>query len=151
MRLKKQEITSREEIDEIIKNSIVCRLALSENNQPYIVPLCFGYDGKDLYFHSAGDGKKIDILKQNNKVCFEFEADCEVEKSGKACDWGIKYKSVIGFGKAIFLDDIEEKKNALNLIVKQYSSEKLELPETAVKHVTVMKVSIDSITGKFGT
>ena len=73
MRRREKEITDESTLESIILASLVCRLALSDGNQPYIVPLCFGYQDKTLYFHSALEGKKIDIIKHNQNVCFEFD------------------------------------------------------------------------------
>ena len=87
MRRKDKEITDKAEIESIIGSSMVCRLAMTDKNRPYIVPLCFGYKDNTLYFHSAGQGKKLDILKKNNLVCFEFDIDYEPIKEDKAYDW----------------------------------------------------------------
>ncbi len=81
MRREDKEINDIATIEGIIRKARVCRLALSENGQPYIVPLCFGYKDNNLYFHSAGEGKKLDIIKKNNNVCFEFDIDLELVKS----------------------------------------------------------------------
>jgi len=89
----------------IILKSTVCKLAMCDRHQPYIVPLCFGFKDNILYFHSAPKGKKIDILKNNPNVCFEFDIFTQVIKSAKACKWGMKYRSVIGYGKASFVTD----------------------------------------------
>ena len=78
----KKEFTMR---DSIIGRSSVCRLGMSDNGQPYIVPLSFGYDGRFLYVHAAVDGRKVDILKRNNRVCFEFDRLEEVTSSEQAC------------------------------------------------------------------
>ena len=78
MRRKEKEITDKTAIESIILRSSVCRLALSEDNHPYIVPLCFGYKDNTLYFHSALEGKKLDIMKNNNNVCFEFDIDYQI-------------------------------------------------------------------------
>ena len=148
MRRKDKEIAARAEIEAIIGRSLVCRLALADENRPYIVPLCFGYKDNSLYFHSAGKGKKLDILKKNNWVCFEFDIDYEPIKADKACDWGMKYKSVIGFGKASFVEDFESKCRALNIIMQQYSDKSFTYPENKVKNTVVIKVEIDHMTGK---
>lgn len=148
MRRKEQEITERSEIDGIISKSQVFRLAMVDGDKPYIVPLCLGYDGKSIYFHCAREGKKTDLLKKNNNVCFEFEEVGDLEKSEKPCDWGIKYRSVIGNGKAVFLEDLEEKKRGLNLIMKQYTEKSFEFEDRMVQAVTVMRIDIEEITGK---
>ncbi len=102
MRRNEKEITDNSAIEAIINQSIVCRLGLSDGNMPYIVPLCFGYKDNTLYFHGALEGKKIDILRKNQNVCFEFDVDAEVVEKEKACSWGMKCQSMIGFGKADF-------------------------------------------------
>lgn len=73
MRRKEKEINNITEIERIINESPVCRIALSDNGLPYMIPVCFGYSNRHLYFHSANAGKKIDILKKNNNICFEFD------------------------------------------------------------------------------
>ena len=105
MRRQEKEVTDIVEIESIIKNSKVCRLAMSNDDQPYIVPLCFGYAENQLFFHSASEGKKLDMLRRNERVCFEFDIDTELQKGKSACDWGMSYRSVIGFGEASLKDE----------------------------------------------
>ena len=73
MRRKEKEITNRNEIDQIIHNSLICHLSCSLNDQPYVVPLSFGYDGNAVFFHTAKEGKKNDILSANPRVCLGFD------------------------------------------------------------------------------
>jgi nitroimidazol reductase NimA-like FMN-containing flavoprotein (pyridoxamine 5'-phosphate oxidase superfamily) len=148
MRRKDKEITDSAEIESIIRRSIVCRLALADQNQPYVVPLCFGYRDRTLYFHSASEGKKIDMLKKNSSVCFEFDVDYEIIKSDNACDQGMKYKSVIGFGKASFIEDVESKHRALDVIMEQYGGRASSYPDTRLKNTVVIQVDIEQMTGK---
>ncbi len=148
MRRKEKEITDKTAMESIILRSSVCRLAFSEENRPYIVPLCFGYKDNALYFHSAHQGKKLDILRKNNKVCFEFDIDHEIVEADEACGWSMKYQSVIGFGKGSIIDDIESKHKALNIIMQQYSRNSYEYPDKAVKKIVIIKVEIEHMTGK---
>ena len=148
MRRKDKEITDTATIEEILSKGSVCRLALCQDNRPYVVPLCFGYKDNALYFHCAGQGKKLDILRNNNNVCFEIDIDCEITETDQACDWSIKYKSVIGFGKAVFIEDVDLKRKALDVILQQYSEGTFDYPANAVKNIVVLKVDIESMTGK---
>ena len=93
--------------------------------------------------------KKVDLLKKNNRVYFEFEVDVDMIKSDKPCKWNVKYRSVIGFGNAEFIDDLQEKKRALSHILKQYSSYHFELPDNVVEKTTVIQVEIENATDKF--
>ena len=148
MRRSDKEIIDKKDIEDIILRSTVCKLAMCEENMPYIVPLCFGFKNNTLYFHSAPKGKKIEILKNNPNVCFEFEIFTQVIKSAEACKWGMKYRSVIGFGKASFIaDDIDLKRQALD-IINQYADGSFKYEETLLKSIVVIKVDIHSMTGK---
>ena len=148
MRRKEKEIVEKNEIEDVIAAAKVCRLAMAENGQPYIVPLCFGYADDVLYFHSAMEGKKLNILKQNNRICFEFDIDTEIKIGKIACQWGMKFRSVIGFGRAYFIEDPESKRSALDTIMRQYSSDAFEFPDKTIDKTTVIRVEIESMTGK---
>lgn len=148
MRRKDQEIIDIAVIEDIIQSAQVCRLGLCENGRPYIVPLCFGYKENSLYFHCAREGKKLDILRKNNNVCFEIDTDQELVKGKKACNCSMKYRSVIGFGRAEFIKDIEHKRRALNIIMQNYYEGFFKYPEESVKNIVIIKVEIESMTGK---
>ena len=148
MRRKEKEITDKNELQKIIRSSQVCRLGLSDDTMPYIVPLCFGYKDNTLFFHSAQEGKKVGIIKKNPNVCFEFDQNSEVARANKPCSWGVKYQSIIGFGKVHILESLKDKREALNIIMSQYSSEKHEFQDSAINKTFVFKVEINEITGK---
>jgi len=148
MRRNEKEITEESAIEGIIRQSLVCRLAVSDGIQPYVVPLCFGYEDGSLYFHAALEGHKMDIMRNNNRVCFEFDVNAEIIDGTEACDWGMRYVSVIGFGKSVFLHDIEEKRKALSIIMRQYSERTFRFPDDSVRRTAVIKVTIESMTGK---
>jgi nitroimidazol reductase NimA-like FMN-containing flavoprotein (pyridoxamine 5'-phosphate oxidase superfamily) len=148
MRRKEKEITDQSAIEEIIHSALVCRLALSENDQPYIVPLSFGYQDHTLYFHGSSEGKKIEIINKNPNVCFEFDVSTEILKAEKACQWGMRYKSIIGFGRAVIVENIKEKQKALSVIMNQYSDDQFQIDEDAIRETAVIKVDIQSMTGK---
>ena len=148
MRRKDRAIVELAEIEEIIHQCLVCRLGLADEKQPYIVPLSFGFKNNTLYFHSAPEGKKIQMLRKNSKVCFEFDLDHEVVAGEEACNWGMKYRSVIGFGRASFVEDFQEKKAGLNAIMEHYAGGTFDYSEAAINNTLVIKVEIESMTGK---
>ena len=115
------------------------------------MPLCFGYADRSLYFHSAPEGKKLEILKKNNRVCFEVDIDPSLKPNVKPCAWGMNYKSVIGFGCARFLDDVESKRKALDIIMRNYSDKSFDYQKSAIENTTVIKVEIEQMTGKQST
>lgn len=148
MRRNEKEITDRAAIDAVIRDSSVCRLAMSRGNRPHVVPLCFGYDGSALYFHSAREGEKIEILQENANVCFEFDILDKVVESPDPCAWGVNYRSVIGTGRASFVEGREARKRALDLIMKQYSGRCFDYAARPFEKTLIIKVEIESLTGK---
>jgi nitroimidazol reductase NimA-like FMN-containing flavoprotein (pyridoxamine 5'-phosphate oxidase superfamily) len=148
MRRKEKEIHDRAEIEAVIRKADICRIGLSVDNRPYIVPLNFGFEGNCLYFHTAREGQKIDMIRQNNTVCFELDADCHVVRAENPCDYSMTYRSVIGYGTASLLTDTEEKRRALDVIMEHYSGRPGEYPEKLLDRLAIIKVDIDGMTGK---
>jgi len=149
MRLKRYEVKSREEIDAIIRGSQVCRLAMSKDDVPYMVPLCFGYDGKTIYMHTAIDGLKIEHFLANPRVCFEFERKVRLlPKKGMGCDSTFGFETVIGFGSIAEILPPEERMAALKWVVGQYQPDADPLNLDAMKGFRVWQITIDSLTGK---
>ncbi len=148
MRRKDKEINDIVAIESIIRKASVCRLALCQDDRPYIVPLCFGYKDRTLYFHSADQGRKIEMLRRNNNVCFEIDTDQKLVQADQACGCSMKYRSVIGFGRATLIEDVESKRKALDIIMQHYSDKAFEYPAEAIESTMIIKIKIDSMTGK---
>ncbi len=149
MRRHEQEITDREIIEEILQRAPICRIALADNNVPYIVPVCFGYKDGSIYVHSSRYGRKMEIIERNNNVCFEVDVDVETVPAEIACKWSVKYKSVIGFGKASVVDDHEQKISALNIVMEHYSGKSAhQYDASPLQLAAIIKIQIESMTGK---
>jgi nitroimidazol reductase NimA-like FMN-containing flavoprotein (pyridoxamine 5'-phosphate oxidase superfamily) len=149
MRRTDKEIQDPALIAEIIAKAQVCRLALCKDGQPYLVPLSFGYDGSCLYFHTAGEGMKLDYLAANPRVCFELEHDVRVlPKEGDPCAWAFSFFSVIGFGTVEEILEPAAKVNGLNWVMRQYSGRSWEFRDQAVAPVRVWRIRIEQMTGK---
>lgn len=153
MRRKDREVNDIEEIRDIIRNCKVCHVAMIDHDMPYVVPLNFGYEIIDdtliLYFHSAKEGRKIDILHKNNTVCFEMclEGESIIAKN-TPCNSGYNFSSVIGNGKVEFITDTSEKIKALSLLMKQQADLDVIFTEKQADTVCVYKIVTDDFTGK---
>lgn len=135
-------------IEALIKQAEVCRLGINDGTTPYVVPLSFGYRDNTLYFHSGPKGKKLDLLKENPDVCFEFDRVTKVMEAENPCSWDIGYQSIIGTGKAEFLETPEDKIKGLEAIVAQYSDRPMKIPESGVKNTVVFRVNITGMAHK---
>jgi nitroimidazol reductase NimA-like FMN-containing flavoprotein (pyridoxamine 5'-phosphate oxidase superfamily) len=154
MRRKDREITDIHEKLAIIDQCKVCRLGLAENGQPYVVPLNFGYTFANnsliLFFHSAPDGRKIDILKSNAKACFEIDCDHELLEGNEPCSHSFAFSSVIGFGTIDLITEPGKKIEALNILMKHQTGKDgpFQYDEHALQAVAVYKINVDEFTGK---
>jgi uncharacterized protein len=152
MRRKDREITGINEIEAIISHADICRVALTYDNIPYIVPMNFGYSGgveKKLYFHCAPEGRKIEMIKKNSYACFELDTDHNITEGKEACDFSMKYSSVIGWGNIFIINNNEEKLEGLNSIMHHYTKRRgfKYYPEVLNKTI-VLRLDIITMTGK---
>ena len=148
MRRKEKEITNKKEIEKVIRSSLVCRLAMCDYDRPYIVPLCFGLAKNTLYFHCALEGRKLEILRNNPRVCFEFDTGVQLVPGAKPCSIGMKYKSVIGSGIASVVADEPERKRGLRAVIRQYSKNAGAFAPEKLARTLILKVEILEMTGK---
>ncbi len=152
MRRKDREITDITEMESVIKASDVCRVAFADGNIPYIVTMNFGYSGGEkpcLYFHGASSGRKIEIIGKNNYVCFEMDTDHELYGGDKGCDWGMRFRSIVGYGHICIVEDDSEKKKGLDLLMYHYTGMNgFMYDEKNMKGTKVLRLDILEMTGK---
>lgn len=151
MRRKDREITDLQEIIDIIKKCDVCRIALNDGDFPYIVPLNFGVDVEEdqvfLYFHSAMNGKKLDLLARDNRVAFEMDCNHNfiLYEERMSCTMG--YESVMGYGTIETVAD-DKKYEALKILMRHYHAENFKFNTDMMKVTTVLKMTVLDMTGK---
>lgn len=148
MRRQDRELTDRSYLEAILDKSDVLHLGLWDGKEVYVVPLNFVRIGESLYFHSALEGRKIDILGSNPRVCFEVTGEHHIERGSGGADCTTRYESVIGWGTVQFVSDFNEKNAILCELNKKFESAADKLPEHVVDKTAVIKIKIDEMTGK---
>lgn len=153
MRRNDREISDFADIIAIIEQCKVMRLAMSDENMPYVVPLNFGYfadeDGKiEFCFHCANVGKKLDILRKNPSVCLEMDCEHQLTTGEIACHYGYNFKSVIAAGTVHIVEEADEKRRCLEALMKHQTGKDFTITEEQTTWVTVGIVSVSEITGK---
>jgi len=145
-----KEIKDPEGIREIIRRGLVCHLALVDGGKPYLVSMNYGFRDDSLYLHSAQEGRKIGILRQNPEVCFQVITGTRLSTGEDACgDWTMKYRSVTGFGRAHLIDDEQEKIRAMQVLMDQYTTKgPFEFDPVRIGQTMVIRIDIDEMTGK---
>lgn len=152
MRRKDREITDPAKLQAIMDACKVCRIAMQDHNGLYLVPLNFGYayeQGKyTLFFHSAAKGRKIDAMRQHPAVCFEMDGAHQLLAAEEACSYGYAFESIIGSGQVRFLTQADEKKRALQILMRHQTGKDFSFTDQMVEHVAVFALDVEQLCGK---
>ena len=153
MRRKDREVTDPARIADIISRCTCCRIGFCDGGEVYIVPLNFGYETKDdayaFYFHGAGEGRKIDLIRKNPHVGFEMDTNYALHEADVACGWSARFQSVIGSGVVSIVSEPEEKKRGLSLLMEHNTGKSdWSFDEKAVNAVTVFKLEVTKLSCK---
>ena len=152
MTKRERQITDEGQILAILDAARVLHLGLAVDNEPYVVPMNYGYikeDGKlVLYLHSALRGKKLDMIRANSKVFFEMDCDLTPFEGEKPCQYGLSYSSVMGKGTARIVEDVEEKKKAMSILMKTQTGRDFSFEDRLVQVVAVIRIDVDQYTAK---
>ena len=145
-------ITDEQQLRAILDSAKVLRLGLAVDNVPYIYPMNYGYTMEEgrltLYLHSAARGSKLELLRKNPDVCFELDCD-HVPFEGKvACQYGLSYSAVSGRGRAVLVEDVEEKMEAMSVLMKTQTGKDFSFNERLVSIVSVIRVDVSEYTAK---
>lgn len=153
MRRREREITDAKKLEEVIKACPCCRVGFVDEGQVYIVPLNFGYVQKDgqytFYFHSAKEGRKMDLIRKSPRAGFELDTNYALQTAKTACGHSAYFQSVIGNGKISIVEDIHEKKMGLLTVMEHVTGNgDWEFSDKMVDAVCVWKLAVDELTGK---
>ena len=147
------EITDEKQITEILDRAKVVHVGLVDGDEPYVVSMNYGYtleNGKlSLYLHGAPRGRKIDVMRKNPRVFVSMECDLEPFSGDVACRYGLAYRSIMGRGEAVILDDAAEKMRALEIIMRsQTGRDDFSFDEKLARIVSVIRIDVAEYTAK---
>lgn len=152
MRRSEREVSDTEEIRNILDGCRTCYVAMRDKEEAYIVPLNYGYTLEGgvltLYFHSAKEGRKIDIWKRCKEVCFAVSREGKLHTAPSPCGYGYNYSSVIGWGTVEFIEDTADKCRALSLLFAHQTGEHVAFSSRQAEPVCVYKITCTRFTGK---
>lgn len=144
-------IENKETIESIIKACKICFIGMIDlEGAPYVLPMNFAYHEGVVYLHSAPDGGLVDIINNNKKVCITFNDGEELvhQHPNVACSYRMKSRSVVCKGEVSFIDDLDEKREILNLMMQHYVGKEFSYSEPALRNVKIWAVPCDQITAK---
>ena len=152
MTRRERQITDMNEIIKILDKAKVLHLGLVDGDEPYVVPMNYGYemDGDKLtiWLHGAPQGRKIDLMQKNPKVFFEMDCDITPFEGDVACRYGITYSSIMGRGTATIVEDPEEKKHGLVVLMQTQTDKDFTFDDKIIKVVSVIRIDVSEYTAK---
>ena len=153
MRRPDRELKSKEEFINVLNDGKIIQIAFIDGNEPYLVTLNYGYswvgDTIKFYFHSAPEGRKINCIKNSLRVCFSISICDPFVQGEKACNYGMKYRSVVGYGQMKIVENNEERVLGLNLLMKQYTGkDNWTYDADIMKKTMVSCLEVEKISGK---
>ena len=152
MTKRERQVTDLQQIRKILDTAKVLHLGLAVDNMPYVVPMNYGYTMEEgklvLYLHSALRGKKLDMIRANPNVFFEMNCDTVAFAGEVACRHGMSYSSVMGCGTAQIVEDVEEKKKAMTILMKTQTEKDFVFEDRLVSIVAVIRIDVSEYTAK---
>ena len=152
MTRRERQVTDINEIIKILDKAKVLHLGLVDGDEPYVVPMNYGYEFVDekpvFYLHGARQGRKLDVIRANPRAFVELECDIVPFEGEVACKYGITYASVMARGKAVIVEDVQEKMHALTVLMKTQTGKDFEFNEKLVSVVSVIKIDVEEFTAK---
>lgn len=152
MRKREREVTDEQTIREILEKSKVLHLGLADADMPYVVPMNYGYiyeNGKlTLYMHGATEGYKYEVIRRNPKVSFAMECDVVPFEGKMPCQYGTSYAGIMGQGKAAIVENVDEKIQALTVLMKTQTGKDFVFNEKLVSIVSVIRVDVETFSAK---
>ena len=145
-------VTDPEQIRHILDSGKVLHLGLSVNNEPYVVPMNYGYTMEDgklvIYLHSAVKGRKLEMIRTNPKVSFSIDCDRMPFEGRVPCQYGMVYSSIMGRGTATLVEDPEAKMQAMSILMKTQTGKDFTFNERLVSIVTVIRIDVAEYSAK---
>ena len=152
MTKRERQVTDPDQILHILDTAKVLHLGLAVDNEPYVVPMNYGYTMEDgrlvIYLHSAVQGKKLDMIRANPRVFFEIDCDLMPFEGRVPCQYGLVYSSIMGRGEACLVEDVEEKKRAMSILMKTQTGKDFTFEDRLVSIVAVIRIDVAEYTAK---
>jgi nitroimidazol reductase NimA-like FMN-containing flavoprotein (pyridoxamine 5'-phosphate oxidase superfamily) len=149
---RERQVTDSEQIRHILDTAKVLNLGMSVKDEPYVVPMNYGYTMENgklvIYLHSAVQGRKLEMLKANPRVFFSMDCDRMPFEGRVPCQYGLVYSSIMGRGTATLVEDVEEKKQAMTLLMKTQTGKDFTFEDRLVTIVSVIRIDVAEYTAK---
>lgn len=146
---KKEFINSRVEMEEILNEENVGFLGLSMKDEPYVIPVNYVYDQQRIIFHCALEGKKLDFIQGNPRVCFTVGRQCgKIVRHPQGATCHVENDSVVCYGRARIVEPIDERLELLNIFNHRLQPDAPDIPAQDGAKCYAVVIKVQQMTGR---
>jgi len=153
-RRRDKEVQDLAAVQDVLARGEVARIAMVTPEGPYVVPVSYavlpaeGGEPLRLVVHGAREGRKVEALRKDPRVCVEVSVDVATVQAVRACDVTVRYRSVIAFGRAAFLEDRVARARAIAAIADRYAPGLPPIDDAEARKIAILEIRIESATCK---
>ena len=148
MRRKERQITEEEAWAVVDKCEYAFLAMTAEDGTPYGLPVTIVREGRNIYFHSALEGRKVECLRRQPRVCLTCVGDAAIQQDR----FTTLYESAVAFGTAAEVTENAEKVEVLRLLCLRHTPDNMADFDRAVNaslaRTGIWKIAVDELTGK---
>lgn len=143
--------TDKAHMEAILEAEGVGHLGLAVGDEAYVVPLNFAYVDGRILFHCALEGKKLDMIRANPRVCFEVsrQQGAPTEHVGDLCD--NPFHSVVCWGVARIVEDLTERVEVLNAFQARFNTPQTQRAPISTERAArcgAVEITVSRMTGR---
>jgi len=144
---------AKQAMERILAGQSVGHLGLAHGGEVYVVPLNYTYSRGRILFHCALEGRKLDMIRANPRVCFEvsYQGAEPLPHGGDPCD--TPFESVICWGTARIVEDLSERQAILDEFQMRFEKPggpREPVPLARVEGCGAVEITVSRMTGRRG-
>lgn len=141
-------LSDRQKAELLLATADYCTLAAPDDNGIYLVPISFGYNDGRIYIHSGKHGHKLEVFQDGTSVSLSIQHAVEVVPASTPCKYTTHYMSLLGKGTITRLEDPEQVKAGLNIIVSHYGAQPMTYALADLDRIFVYQIKLESVSFK---
>ncbi len=147
---RKDRSTTRKEMELLLERMDIGHLAMMAEDGPYVVPVNYLFAEGCIYLHSGVKGRKMEALRADPRICFLVDEAGPQVTWDRGCGISQIYESVMCFGRTEFIEEREERKRILTMMIRKFTrgEEAPPLLDRNVDNTAVLRIRVEAMTGK---
>jgi uncharacterized protein len=148
-------VYDRETAYNILDEAFLCHVGFVTDGQPFVIPTSYGRKDAHLYIHGSAASRMLRQMKEGIPVCVTVTLLDGLVLARSVFNHSMNYRSVVILGKAVLVDNPEEKLAALRLLSEHILpgrwDDARQPNERELKQTSVLRVPIEEFSSKVRT